>query len=96
MAAGDITYDAGMPIRSGNRFVITGKLEADATRRTFAILDTKSTIVSHQLTVDDNSGDAPTTIQGIVNKDASDVATSGSIAVDAGAATDVRFRIEYI
>jgi hypothetical protein len=33
---------------------------------------------------------------GIINENASSTATNGTIAVDAGAATDVRFRIEYV
>ena len=85
-----------MPVRSGNRFVMHGVVEADATRRTFAILGTASRILSAQFTVADNAGNAPTTVQGHINANASDVVTNGSVFVDAGAATDVRFRVEYV
>ena len=73
-----------------------GQLGADTTLRTFAITDTSSRLVSAQLTVADNAGDAPTTVMGIINENADSTATNGTIAVDAGAATDVRFRVEYV
>ena len=96
VTAGDIEYDTGGVVREGNRNVVHGQLGADTTLRTFAITGTSSRLVSAQLTVADNTGDAPTTVMGIINENADSTATNGTIAVDAGAATDVRFRIEYV
>tara|TARA_R100001244_G_scaffold80852_1_gene63218 strand:- start:293 stop:601 length:309 start_codon:yes stop_codon:yes gene_type:complete len=98
VTAGDISYDSGMPLRSGNRFVVHGILGANATKAAFAITSTKSTLTSASLTAGDNaaSNQEDTAVQGIINQNAGGTATNGTIAVDAGIATDVRFRIEYV
>jgi len=96
VTAGDIEYDTGGIVREGNRHVVHGQIGADTTLRAFAITDTNSRLVAAQLTVADNAADAPTTVMGIINENASSTATNGTIAVDAGAAADIRFRIEYI
>lgn len=98
VTAGSISYDEGMPLRSGNRFVVHGILGANATQSAYAITGTKSRLLSAALTTGDNGAtdQADSAVQGILNENASGTATNGTIAVDAGIATDVRFVIEYI
>lgn len=94
MAAGDFTYDEGVPRRAGNVFVITGTMEVDDSLTAFALADTKSRILS--ATVENMDGVGATRI--LLNADASAVSTMGTISVDgenSGPETH-NYRVEYV
>jgi hypothetical protein len=76
MAAGDVVRDAGSPRRNGNMLQLTGSMEIDEATRTFALMDTKSRIVSCQVTCADGSGAARIKL----NENSSAAGTDGSIS----------------
>ena len=94
MAVGDLTRDTGSPTIEGNHKVLEGTLEANYVRTAFALLDTKSYIVSCQLTCVDGVG----TAQVQLNKNASGTTTNGTIAVfaDHKDAATYRYRVTYV
>ena len=94
MAAGDITYDTDPVRRAGNLWEIHGLIEADDTARTFAILNDKHSIVACDLL---QTSTAPTiTYSAQINASSYTAGSQmGSVHVDASAATNLRFKIQY-
>lgn len=77
MAAGDISRDAGSPVRQGNQWLLTGTIEVDNTERVFALGGTGIQLVDVVLQDTDGVGTAWKRI----NENVAGTTVNGSISV---------------
>jgi hypothetical protein len=94
MAVGTITYDTDPVRRAGNLWEIHGLIEAGTTPTTFAIVNTKHSIVACDLL--QTSTSPAITYSAQINASSYTAGSQmGSIHVDASAGTNLRFKIQY-
>ena len=92
MAVGDITRDDGSPVIVGNKWLLTGTIEANTTLTAFALGGTKTYIHSVVFTGVDDS----VAMHCLLNQDASATTTNGTIAAESNLAQTNTVRYEAL
>ena len=90
MAVGDLTRDTGSPTLVGTHWLLTGTAEVNTTATAFALMSTKSRIISFHAVCEDDAGSLDVQI----NANASGTATNGTVTLKSNLAQTNTFRYE--